>query len=333
MNLRVSYSKTDCFVRIKKSVCCCGLLLLLGACQNTNTNELKIKVVALNGPSALSLMPLMEEARKDTSVYWSTEVLSDPDQAKIKMVQAEAEWVIVPFNMAALLYNKGCDYQLVAVPIWGTLFMAGFDSITSWNQLKGRTIHAMGKGLTPDIVLRVLLQKNGLRPDTDVFIDYSFPGHVELSMAAAAGKTPLSLLAEPMLSVAMEKNPALHIIFNLANEWNASFSNRYPLAQGALMVKRSYAEKNPEQVKDFTARYRKSLQWTVTHADEAAKLSVKLGLMPSVISAQNAIPRCGLNFVVADSAKNQIYKVLQIYLTQNPMVIGGKMPDNGFIYK
>lgn len=49
--------------------------------------------------------------------------------------------------MAAITYNKGMDYRLVAVPVWGTLYLVGQDTaVTEWENLKGKRVYVMARG-------------------------------------------------------------------------------------------------------------------------------------------------------------------------------------------
>ncbi len=85
----------------------------------------------------------------------------------------------------------------------------------------------MARGMTPDIMFRYLAERNGLDPDKDMTLDYSFPTHIELANAIAAGIADLGVISEPMVSMVMKKNPAVHPIIDFNHEWIKLFGDQH----------------------------------------------------------------------------------------------------------
>ena len=94
----------------------------------------------------------------------------------------------------------------------------------------------MAKGMTPDVLFRYLLQKNDIDPDRDISLDYSFPTHIDLANAVAAGQADPGVISEPLASLAMQNNKALRRIFSLNDEWRKY--QGIPLAETAFMAKK-----------------------------------------------------------------------------------------------
>jgi NitT/TauT family transport system substrate-binding protein len=151
------------------------LLFTLYSCNesvNKNSHKQNVLVATLKGPSAISMVGLIESPESiDTSLKFNFVIKDEPNQVKDLMLKGEPDFAILPATMAAILYNKGIDYKLVAIPVWGTLYLFGTEPVTNWKELKGKHIYMMGKGFTPDIVFRILLEKNGLITDKDVMFD------------------------------------------------------------------------------------------------------------------------------------------------------------------
>lgn len=61
--------------------------------------------------------------------------------------------------------------------------------------------------MTPDVLFRHLLRKNGLDPDRDLLLDYSFPTHIDLAQAVNAGQAELAVISEPLATLAIRNNP------------------------------------------------------------------------------------------------------------------------------
>ena len=257
-------------------------------------------------------------------------IYNEPIRVRKLMLEGEVDFAILPTTMGAILYNKNVPYQLAAIPVWGTLYLFGNDTtIKTWNDLKGKKINLMAKGMTPDVLFKYLLIKNEIDPENDVVLDYSFPTHVDLANAVAANKADLGVISEPLVSLVMQKNKQVKPIFDLNTEWQ-KFSNNTPIAQTALMVKSEFALNNPKTISDFLTNYRKSTNWVNNNQDEAAKLIVQYNILPDVEIAKSAIPRSNLNFIEANTIKEQISAYLKIFYEMNSDIVGGKIPDDNF---
>ena len=306
-----------------------ALLLLLVRCKSGPTSEATITIATLKGPSSMGLIKMIDSLSKDKDQVFNIEILNEPIQVRKMVIDGTADFAILPTNMAAILYNRGLEYKLLAIPVWGTLYLFGNDTtINTWNELKGKRIHIMAKGMTPDILFRYLLQKNGIDPNKDLTLDYRFPTHIDLANAVAAGQADLAVISEPLVSLVMHRNKQVLPIFNLNEQWERFQEG--PIAQTALIGKRSLIKTNPKLVEEVLSNYLKSTQWVNQNPDSAAVLIVKHGILPNISVAKNAIPRSNLNFVKADTIISTIENYLWVFYQINPDVIGGKLPDENF---
>lgn len=254
----------------------------------------------------------------------------EPIQVRKMMLEGTADFAVLPATMAAILYNKGLDYKLIAIPVWGTLYLFGNDTtIRSWKDLKGKTVHVMARGMTPDVLFRSLLLKNGILPGEDVALDYSFPTHIELANAVAAGRAELAVISEPMVSLVMSKNKQVHSLFDLNQEWEKSGGS--PMAQTAFLVKGKLTDESPQLVEQVLTAYENSTRRVNEDPQTAARLIVQSGILPDSAVALHSIPRSNLNFVRAKKIKKEINEYLKVFYDMNPEIIGGKLPDEDFI--
>jgi len=257
------------------------------------------------------------------------EILNEPIQIRKMVIDGTADFAILPTTMAAILYNKGIDYRLLAIPVWGTLYLFGNDtSITQWEHLRGKRINVMAKGMTPDVLFRYLLMQHGLDPDNDVTLDYSFPTHIDLANAVAAEQAKLGVISEPLVSLVMQRNTKVKSIFDLNAEWNKVLD--IPIAQTAFIVKGELTKNSKELVEKVMQSYHYSTQWVNQYPDSAANLIVKYNILPNNQVAANAIPRSNLHFVRANTISAQIDSYLNIFYQMSPDIIGGKLPDENF---
>jgi len=245
------------------------------------------------------------------------------------VIDGTADFAILPTTMAAILYNRGIDYKLAAIPVWGTLYLFGTDTtITRWEMLRGKTINLMAKGMTPDVLFKNLLIKNGVNPNTDVRLDYRFPTHIDLANAVAAGQATLGVISEPLVSLVMERNSNVKAIFDLNAEWQKVMD--MPIAQTAFLVKGQLIKTDKELVDKILKSYEYSTQWVNQNPDCAAELIVKYDILPSVEVARNSIPRSNLHFVRASSIQREIELYLNVFYQMNPDIVGGRLPDENF---
>ncbi|AHW61681.1 NitT/TauT family transport system substrate-binding protein [Draconibacterium orientale] len=279
----------------------------------------------------MGMIKLIDSINNAGNTNIQIDIMNDPIQVRKMMLDGTADFAILPTTMAAILYNKGLDYRLIAIPGWGTLYLVGEDTtINSWNDIRNKRVNVMAKGMTPDVVFRYLLQKNGINPDKDITLDYSFPTHIDLANAIAARQAKLGVIPEPLVSLVMHKNKKLHPIFDLNLEWNKQQSTS--IAMTAFLGSNSILKDSPQLAEQLISSYKNSVQWVNQHPDSAATLIVKYGILPDYQVALQSIPRSNLNFVRANKIQTQIDEYLKVFYDMNPDIIGGKIPDENFFY-
>jgi len=311
------------------------LLLITGsACRNparSTGDQLPLIIASLKGPSSMCLIRLIDSINNDGNKDIKIEILDEPIQVRKMMLDGSAGFALLPTTMASILYNKGLDFRLIAIPVWGTMYLFGEDTtIKRWEDLRNRRVNVMAKEMTPDVLFRHLLIKNGINPEADIILDYSFPTHIDLANAVAAGQAKLGVLSEPQVSLVMKRNKNVHPIFDLNNEWNKV--EGIPIAQTAFMCKESILRDKPALVEKIIRACERSVQWVNSYPDSAAALIVKYDILPDHEVALNAIPRSNMNFRRASEIRAQITEFLDIFYKMNPDIIGGKLPDENFIY-
>jgi len=310
-----------------------GLMITdCGRGKAKDTGNGKLTIATLRGPSSMGMIRLIDSLNTGGNHTVKVEILSEPLQIRKMMIDGSADFVILPTTMAAITYNKGFGYRLVAVPVWGTLYLAGSDTtIKSWENLRGKRVYLMARGMTPDELFRYLLRRNGIDPEKDIKLDYSFPTHIDLANATGAGRAPLAVLSEPLASMVMKNNKTVRRIFSLDEEW-AKFEGT-PLAETAFIAKKSVLEKNRDLTEKLIASYKLSTDWVNRYHDSAAVLIVKYNILPDYEAAFNAIPLSNLKFKRAGDVRNEVIEYLNVFYRMNPDIIGGKIPDEEFIYQ
>ncbi|MCK5029287.1 MAG: ABC transporter substrate-binding protein [Bacteroidales bacterium] len=309
-----------------------SLLVFLISCKQ-QTEIQKIKIATLKGPSAIGMVKMIDSLNEAEESNIEVVIYNEPIQVRKLMLENEVDFAVLPTTMGAILYNKGVQYQLAAIPVWGTLYLFGNDTtINNWKDLKGKRINLMAKGMTPDVLFRQLLIKNGINPEQDLILDYTFPTHVDLANAVAAGQSDLGVISEPLVSMVMQKNKNVHPIFDLNEEWKKVYED-INIAQTAFMVRSEFAQNNKIILDQVLKSYKQSDKWVNENPEDAAKLIVEYGILPNTEVAFSAIPRSNMEFKTAFEIRDQIEEYLKIFYEMNPDIIGSKIPDDNFYLK
>ncbi|MFZ5974129.1 MAG: ABC transporter substrate-binding protein [Bacillota bacterium] len=295
----------------------------------------KVNVAALIGPTGMGLAKIMDDMNKGTAKNdYTFNLTGAPDAIVAKITTGEVDIAAVPTNLAASLYNKtNGKVQLLAINTLGVLYVVeNGNTVKSLADLKGKTVYATGQGATPEYALDYILSKNGIDPEKDVNIEYKAE-HSELATLVSSGKVNLAMLPEPFVTTVTQKNKNVRVALNLTKEWNGIKGNEQSeLAMGVMIVRKDFAEQNPQALKDFLAEYKASTEYVNGNVKEASALIEKYGILTSAALAEKAIPNCNIVYVDGEAMKTMLQPVLNVLFAANPKSVGGKLPNEAFYY-
>ncbi|MBQ7485956.1 MAG: ABC transporter substrate-binding protein [Clostridia bacterium] len=300
-------------------------------------DETGMKIVALKGPTAMGMVQMMDEAEngalKDKG--YSFEIVSDIQLVTPMVVKGEVDVAAVPANIASVLYNNdGVDVQVLAVNTLGVLYIVeSGDTVSSIEDLKGRTIYASGKGATPEYALNYILNANGIDPAKDVSIEWKSE-HAECLNALIAEENAIAMLPQPFVTTAMIKAENLRVALDLNEEWlKAQEGNEAPsaLITGSVIVRKAYAEAHHDELTAFMDAYAASVAYVNENVDAAAELVGKYDIVPAAV-AKKAIPACNIVFIEGEELKSRLGGYLSELFAQNPKAVGGAVPADDFYF-
>lgn len=292
---------------------------------------LTLQVATLRGPTGMGMIRLIDRAPEvSAGVRADYEVVGTPELMVSRILSGAVDVASLPLNIAAKLYNSGVSYKLAAVNVLGVLYLVSDGTaVPDLQDLKGKTVYLTGKGANPDILFRYLLTRNGLRPDTDVVLNFDYD-QVELSSMMIAGRVKLALLPEPFVTQVLEKDPKAKVVLRFEDAWRKTVGGDTPLAQGCLVVRAQTAAEHPKAVDAFLSAYRESVSWVNADPSEAGVLIEKHGMGLKAAAAADAVPRMSLVYQPASSARAAVEAFLKVLLQFSPSSIGGKLPGDGF---
>lgn len=298
------------------------------------TKKITINLAALKGPTGLGMLKLMHDNDAGSAANnYNITLASSPDQIVSKILSGEVDAAAMPTNLAATLYNKtNGKVQLAAVNTLGVLYLLTTDpKIKGVSDLKGKTIYASGQGAAPEYAFNYILSCNNLKPVKDVKIKY-VAEHEELAALMISEKVSAAILPEPFVTQVLTKNHKIRIALDITKEWNKASLNKSVFTMGGLIVRKEFAEKNKDAFNAFLNEYKASAKYTVSNIKDAAVLSEKYGIMPTV-TAQKAIPNCNIVYMDGSQMKEKISGFFKVLYASNPKSIGGKLPNDDFYYQ
>ncbi len=292
----------------------------------------EVRILTLKGPTGMGMANVWNDSNSDPDSKYKFTRFDSPDLVKAEVLLGKYDIAALPTNVAAALYNSGkADLQVVAVNTLGVLHIVeNGNTVTDIKSLKGKTIHATGGGSTPEFILRYVLEQNGIDPDEDVTLDFSYTDHAELAGYVKSGVVKIAMLPEPNVTVAVSGTEGVRVALDLTEEWKKV--SDFDVMQGCIVVRKAFAQAHPEQLAEFLDEYRASIEYVNQNPNIAAGVIASLGIIPKEALAKQAIPRCNIVYVDGEEMKESLSAFLNVLYEADAKSIGGKNPNEGFYY-
>lgn len=311
----------------------------------TVSAQAQVRVGSMKGPTSMGLVHFMDEAEKNTTgkdaaekdtdekdadESYTFEMVTAADELTAKFTTGEMDIVLVPANMASILYNKTKgNIQVIDINTLGVLYMVtADDSVSSVADLKGKTVYSTGKGQTPEYVLNFLLESNGISKD-EVTVEYKSEA-TEVVSTLAQDENAIGILPQPFATVACKQNEKLKEVCNLTQEWDKT--GKGTLVTGVTIAKKDYIEANPEVIEDFLDEHESSIEFAAENTTEAAELIAAAGIVEKAPIAEAALPKCNVKYLDGEEMKTALSGYLEVLFNQNSESVGGSLPEDDFYY-
>lgn len=317
------------------------ILLILSALLTLSAAAEKLDKIIIAGPPANVSHPvfkmiedgvLKEYAEKVEFKMWK-----NPDQLRAMIINKEVDFVAVPTNVAAILYNKKQPIKMLNVSVWGILKILSRDeNVKHLEDLKGSELVVPWRGDMPDVVLRAVVKKKGLSSKDIKLVYVSSP--MDAAQQLIMRRSDNILLPEPATSMVMRKTksfpvsiiaPTVFRSIDLQKEWGEAYGREPKIPQAGMAVVGDMIEKK-EIVKKFEAEYVKAMNWYKTHKKEAGKLVVKYVDMFNPEAVSDSIGFVQIDVKKAADAKEDLNFFFHVLKEDDPKIIGGTLPDDNF---
>lgn len=294
--------------------------------------DVTIRLGGMKGPTTMGMVKLLSdnEAGLTENKYEFT-LAAAADELTPKLAKGELDIVAVPANLASILYNNpNIDVQLLAINTLGVIYLVEKGGeISSFENLKGKTIYATGKGSTPEFALRYILSQNGIDPDKDVTLEFKTEP-TEVVAALKQGVTTVAMLPQPYVTVAQGSVEGLRIAVDLTKAWD-DLDNGSALLTGTLVVRRAFAEAHPAALQKFLTEYAASTAFANENVAETALLVEQYGIVKASV-AEKALPYCNIVCIAGADMKPLMSGYLSVLLDQAPASVGNAVPGDDFYY-
>ena len=308
---------------MKKLLCIVLLIAVLTSCAAAEA----IRVAALKGPTAMSMVRMMDENNSE----YAFSISAAADEITPKLVKGEIDIAALPANLASVLYNRTeGEIRVLAVNTLGVMYIAERgSSIASVQDLAGKTIYTAGKGSVPEYALNYILTANGLIPGKDVQVEFKAE-HSECLSALLSDESAAAMLPQPFITTAMTKAEDMRVALDLTEEWD-KLNSGSAMITGVVVARNEFIEENPDAVEKFLSDYAASVEFTNANVAGAAALVGKYDIVPAQV-AEKAIPECNIVCIRGEAMLGMLPGYLEVLYEQAPEAVGGKLPDADFYY-
>lgn len=322
---------------MKKIVLVFTLLLNLFA-KDENT-------IVIAGPIASVSHPILymieQNALKDIGKKIEFKLWNNPDELRALILKKEVDFIALPTNVAANLYNKGIDLKLLNVSTWGILGLVSRDkNLKNIEDFKNKEIIVPFRADMPDIIFQALMKKANLNIKKDFKLTY-VATPIDAMQMLILRRADHALLAEPAISIALRKTgsfpvkliaPDLYRSVDLQKDWGRLFEVEPKIPQAGLAI--IGETKGKEQlITKILEEYEKAINWYKSNQKDASELVVKTLPMLEVNGLADSIDYIKFENINTQNSKKDLEFFFNVLLENDSKIIGGKLPDDNFYYK
>lgn len=300
---------------------------------DNSKEEMEINVVIPSGTPTISMVKLMHDDPKiGEGVTINYDLLTSTEALRNKLISGEADIAVIPTNLAAILYNKGVEYEIAGTSIWGNLYLVSDQQISSTTELLDHEIYLFGQGLTPDIIFQYFMEGIGINVKEDLNLHY-VNAATDISALFLSGEAHVALIPEPMLSTIRLKKDEVYTILDLQTEWIQATESENSYPQASIVVSKALIDSHKDVVDSFLSAYEENIKWINENPVDAGIFAEELNLDIKKDIVAATIPQSNIKYEDAKEAKEDINNYYKILFDYSPTTVGGKIPDEDLYYQ
>lgn len=291
----------------------------------------EVKMIIPDGLPSVAVAKLAKEKTEIKEGYNVNYFIEKtPETLSTSIMKEEADIAVVPSNMAAIAYNKTENYQIAGTVGSGSFYLVSTENINDFDQLVGKAVWNIGKGLTPDLTVRSILKDKEIDEDN---INFNYVNSTnELVPLLATGKAKTGFIPEPALTSLLSKNHNIKIIKGINDTWKEINESKNGYPQSTLIVKSSFARENEEFINCLLGQMSNSIEWANRNGEKVGQYAKEIGssIEPSIIS--KSLERSNLKFIKIHNSKQDYEDYFSKLGSFDEKSLGGKLPDEGIYF-
>lgn len=298
--------------------------------------------LVLAGPMAAVSYPMMLLAENGALAPWAEQVefvtWKDPDQLRLLALEGKADFVAMPTNVAANLFNRRVRLALLNVSTWGILCVLSRQrGPMTLADLKGQELLVPFRGDMPDIVLQLLAAREGIDLRKDMKLRY-VASPLDAMQMLLLRQAEHALLAEPAASMALRKThsfpmsavaPELYRAIDLQAEWGRVLHRAPRMPQAGICVL-GRALDDAALRQGFQKAYAKALGECEADPDACGAVVERHVPQLSAAAVADAVRADDAHVQSARAARAELQFFFQQLLERQPGLVGGAMPGDAF---
>ena len=323
-----------------------GAALALGAVPAAQAQPASVKrpKLVLAGPFALVSYPLMRiadsGALNDVAEQVEFTTWKNPDQLRALAIQQSADLVAMPSNVAANLYNRGVPLRLLDITTWGLLWMVSRDpGLKTLADFRGKEVVMPFRGDMPDIIFRLLSEREGLAIGKDITLRY-VASPIDAMQLLITRRADHALLAEPAVSMGLRKThsfpvsviaPELYRSVDLQQEWGRVLKRPPRIPQAGITALGGVRDDSALLAR-FEQEHAKALAWCQAEPEACGAIAARHVdmLTPEGVADAIRATQSTMKWVDAAAARPELEFFYQQLLDRQPGLVGGKLPPAAF---
>ncbi|MDE6412186.1 MAG: hypothetical protein K2L02_06660 [Clostridia bacterium] len=329
------------------AVCAAAVLTTaaFAACKEQDGG--KYSVYCPDGAPALSLL---NGILKEDETFEYHVIDSGTVQAQVTGENPNADFCVLPLNLASKLLGTGSSYQMLGTVTHGNLFFltTGDNALlTSENltSLVGKTVGAVQLTNVPGLTLQVVLKQNDIPYQTiESMQEEKAADKVNLLQMGtdATNVTPdrgcdYYLCPEPAVAAKIKGTASAPKPFKLAGDLQSLYGGEEGYPQAVLVAKKSVIEKDKESVDKLVSYFKGNAEY-LAGAETAAVLSLlnsvrTEGLTPAFNQNNlngTVIQNCSVRYTEAKDCKSAVNAFLEKLIAVNANAANSV--SDGFYY-
>ena len=120
-----------------------------------SSDDTVVRIGGLKGPTTMGLVKLMDDVQNGTAAnHYEFTMVTAADELTGLVASGKVDIALLPANVASVLYHKTeGKVSVIDINTLGVLYLvSGDSSISSIENLAGKTVYLPGKGTTPEYV-------------------------------------------------------------------------------------------------------------------------------------------------------------------------------------